>query len=535
MKEGAKNMSNNLERENWGSKIGLILAMAGNAVGLGNFWRFPYQAAKNGGGAFMIPYLGALIILGLPLMLIEWNLGRYGGKYGHGTLAPMVYLQAREGTKPKKALIIGSVCGTIAFAVTLLVNSYYNHIIGWTLGYSYLSLTGGYMDKSLKTAQVFSNYIQNPVMSIVFWIIALLGLTLAVMRGIQKGIEAWAKIMMPILYVFGIILAIRAITIGSPVKPDWSSLKGLNFIWNPDFSALSWTSALAAAGQIFFTLSLGMGIICNYASYLKPEDDIVTSSIATISLNEFAEIVLGGTVVIPIAYAFLGPEGIGAGVGLSFIALPNVFRSMNGGGLFGALWFLLLFFAGFTSAIAMYNYLTALLEENLNMNRKKASWVIFFAYIIVGLPVALEPIMTKTTELVYLTEVDNWVGNYLLLVLGLIEVGVTAYLMGDKSFEEINKGGLWKIPKWFYNLFIKILAPITLLIVLIFSTKAYFEAGYFKVIPSFVENTPNLIPWVQAARVVIVLVLGLGFFQSYKSIKRKYNKEITENKVIVRL
>jgi SNF family Na+-dependent transporter len=521
------------KRENWGSKIGLILAMAGNAIGLGNFWRFPYQAASNGGGAFMIPYFAALIILGIPIMFVEWNLGRYGGKYGHGTLGPMVYLQAREGVKPRTAAVLGGLAGAFAFAVTLLVNSYYNQIIGWTLGYSYLSVTGGYMNAAKSTGEVFVNYIQSP-MVFVFWILALAGLGIAVMRGVQKGIETWAKIMMPVLYVFGIILAIRALTLGSPVNPDWSSLGGLNYIWNPDFTRLNWRSALAAAGQIFFTLSIGMGIICNYASYLKPEDDVVVSSLATVSLNEFAEIILGGTAVIPIAYAFLGPEGVGAGVGLSFIALPNVFRSMAGGQFIGALWFLLLFFAGFTSAIAMYNYLVALLEEDLGIARSKGAWIIFFAYIIVGLPVALEPILTRTADLVYLTEVDNWVGTYLLIVLGLLEVVVAGLLMGDKALVELNKGGYWKVPSWFFNLFIKVLTPITIAVLLIFSTKDYIDAGYFKIIPSFVENSPQLVPWVQAARVVIFTVLAAGFIQAYRSIRTKYGKELEENEILIR-
>ncbi len=522
-------------RENWGSKIGLILAMAGNAVGLGNFWRFPYQAASNGGGAFMIPYFAALILIGIPVMLIEWNLGRYGGKYGHGTLGPMVYLQAREGTKPKTAAFIGALAGAIAFAVTLLVNSYYNHIIGWTLGYSFLSITGGYMDPATSTGEIFVNYIQNPAMVFTFWIIALTGLGFAVMRGVQKGIEAWAKLMMPVLYVFGIILAIRALTIGSPVNPDWSSMKGLNYIWNPDFTALSWKSAIAAAGQIFFTLSIGMGIICNYASYLKPDDDVVVSSLATISLNEFAEIILGGTAVIPIAYAFLGPDGVGAGVGLSFIALPNVFRTMGGGQIVGSLWFLLLFFAGFTSAIAMYNYLVALVEEDLGMERSKAAWAVFIGYIIVGLPVGLEPILTKTADLAYFTEVDNWVGTYLLIVLGLLEVIAAVWLAGSKALEEMNRGGIWQVPSWFFNIFHRVLTPLSIAALLFFSTIDFMKAGYFKAVPSFVEKTPQLVPWVNGARAVIFVVILTGFMQSYKSIKSKYGKELDENKVSIRL
>lgn len=523
------------KRENWGSKLGLVLAMAGNAVGLGNFWRYPYLLGKYGGGAFMVPYLAALFFIGIPLMLVEWNQGRYGGKYGHGTLGPMVYLQAREGMNVKGAAIVGGLAGMIAFAVTILVNSYYNHIIGWTLGYSFLSITGGYMDKSIDTAKFFANYIQNPAYVFTFWIIGLACLGYAVMRGIQKGIEAWAKVMMPALYLFGIILIIRTLTLGAPVQPDWTPLKGLNFIWTPRWNELNWTGALAAAGQIFFTLSIGMGIIQNYASYLKPDDDIVLSGLTTVALNEFAEVILGGTIAIPICYTFLGQKGMSSGVGLSFISLPNIFRNMGGGQIFGALWFLLLFFAGFTSAIAMYNYLVAMLEEEMKVGRKKASAIIFLLYIIVGLPVGLEPMITKTSTLAYFTEVDNWIGSYFLVVLGLIEVIVTGWLMRDKAFEEMNYGSYWKVPKWFFRVFIQFTAPVMALTLLTGSTITYAKNGYFKLVPDFIAGTPQLVPWVQAARLVLIGVFILGFIQSYSSIRRNYSTEIAAGKPIVRL
>ncbi|MBC5996978.1 Na+dependent transporter [Romboutsia ilealis] len=513
-------------RENWGSKIGLILAMAGNAVGLGNFWRFPYVAASNGGGAFMIPYFFALIVIGIPVMLVEWSIGRYGGKYGHGTLGPMMYLQAKQAMKPKKAIIVGALCGMIAFGVTILVNSYYNHIIGWSLGFAFNSLIGGY---NSDPGAFFANYIQDPK-NLIFWVIALCFLSYAVMRGIQKGIESWAKIMMPTLYVFGIILAIRSLTLGTPVDPDWSSLAGLNFIWNPDFSALSWSSAIAAAGQIFFTLSLGMGIIQNYASYLKPDEDIITASVATVSLNEFAEVILGGTAVIPIAYAFLGPDGIKGSIGLAFMVLPNVFTTMTGGGIFGAIWFLLLFFAGITSAIAMYNYLVALLEEDAGIDRKKGAWLVLIGYLIVGAPIALESILTKSANLVYFTEVDNWIGNYILIVLGLIEIVVIGWCIKDRALDEMNRGGLWKVPKWFFRLFHQFLTPVTIITFLIFFTRDYWVQGNFKVIPSYIADIPEFAIWVNLGRVVVFGVLLIGFIQSYKSIKTKYSKEIESNK-----
>jgi neurotransmitter:Na+ symporter, NSS family len=522
------------KRENWGSKLGMILAMAGNAVGLGNFWRYPYQAAKNGGGAFMVPYFGALILMGIPLMFVEWNLGRYGGKYGHGSLGPMVYLQAREGVSPRTAAILGGIAGALALGVTVLVNSYYNHIIGWTLGYTYLSLTGGYMDPAVSTGDFFVNYIQSPGMVFTFWILALGILLWAVAGGIQKGIEVMAKIMMPAIYIFGIILIIRTLTLGSPVNPDWSPIKALDFVWSPRWADLSWTAALAAAGQIFFTLSLGMGIICNYASYLKPDDDIILSGVTTVFLNEVAEVVMGGTIAIPIAYTFLGMEGLQAGVGLSFISLPNIFREIGGGQIFGAIWFLILAFAGITSAVAMYNYVVALLEESFGMSKKKASFAVFTMYIIVGLPVALEPILTKTADLAYFTEIDNWVGSYLLVFLGFIEVVVAGWLMRDKALVEMNRGGYWKLPNWFFKLFIQFLTPVSIFILLVMSTKSYIESGYFKLVPSFVANSPQLVPWVQGARVVLIAVFVLGFIQAYKTIKDKYSVELDSNQVSIR-
>lgn len=529
---GGKVMSE--KRENWGSKLGLILAMAGNAVGLGNFWRFPYQAAKNGGGAFMLPYLMALLLFGIPIMLVEWMMGRLGGRYGHGTVGFMVYIISRDKIKPKRAIILGSVCGMIVIGVTLLVNSYYNHIIGWTLGYAVMSITGGYADKTLSTGQVFVNYIQNPAYVFSFWILSLGFLAFAVARGVQKGIETWAKIMMPLLYLFGFILVFKVLTLGAPVKPDWSAIKGLDFLWSPRWGDLNFKAALAAAGQIFFTLSIGMGIIQNYASYLKKDDDIVTSALTTISLNELAEVVLGGTIAIPITYAFMGPDGLGASIGLSFISLPNIFRSMSGGMFMGALWFFILFFAGFTSAIAMYNYLVTILEEEFGFAKKKAAISVFFGYILVGLPVALEPILTKTADLAYFTEVDNWVGTYFLVVMGLIEVIVVGWFMAEDPIEEMNRGSYWKAPKWLYSVMIKFVTPIVIAIVLIGSTVSYLSEGYFKLIPSFVEKTPVLVPWVIGARLVLLTVFILGFILTYRSIKGKYGQEISQNKVLIR-
>lgn len=510
-----------VKREHWGSRIGLILAMAGNAIGLGNFWRFPYQAAKNGGGAFMIPYFVAFLFMGIPLLIIEWAQGRYGGRYGHGTIGPMVYLQTREKTGTKFARFYGALAGALALSVVILLNSYYNHVIGWTLGYAWETINGNYMSKEIDTGRHFVSYVQDPVRVMVFWLITLAILWIITSRGIQKGLEQLAKVAMPAIYIFAVILLIRALTLGSPVNPEWTPIKGLDYMWSPRWNELNWSATLAAAGQIFFTLSLGMGIIQNYASYLRDDDDIVTSAVATASLNEFAEVILAGTIVIPIAFTFLGTEGLKSGVGLSFIALPNVFREMVGGRLFGTLWFLLLFFAGITSSIAMFNYLTAFLEDEFGIERKKGARFVFGLYVITGLPVGLEPILTKTAEFAYLTELDNWVGTYFLVLLGLIEIIAAVWFFGSKGLEEINKGSYWKVPRWFYNVVMRGITPLFIAVLLMFSTIDFVKAGYFKLIPSFVADKPALVPWVLGARIILGLVFALSYILTYRSLSEK--------------
>ena len=520
------------QRDRWATKIGLILAMAGNAIGLGNFWRFPYQAAVNGGGAFMIPYFVALFLLGVPIMWAEWVTGRYGGKYGHGTLGPTFYLMARESLKPRSAVIFGMIGGMFAFSVTTLLNSYYLHIIGWSAAYTYFSATGAYFGKD--SVEFLISYLSNNTQVFLFWGLSVALLGIAVAQGVSKGIERWVKVMMPVLYVAAILLVLRSLTLGSPVKPEWSSIKGFEYLWEPRFSEVTFKSALAAAGQIFFTLSLGMGIIQNYASYLGPEDDVALSGLATVSLNEFAEVILGGSIAIPIAFAYLGPEkAIAGGVGLAYIALPNVFMNMPGGQLFGAIWFLLLWFAGFTSAIAMYNYLTALLEEDLKINRRTGAAIVFLLYLILGLPVVLDP--TKASlDLYYLTELDNWVGSYLLVVLGLFDIIVAVWLFKPDNFwEELHKGAYIKIPGWIKPI-IMYIAPIYTIILLLGSTQDYYNEGYFKAVPGYV-GAPEYANWVWYARGMMLFILIIGAIEAYLAIKKKYGEELAKNEVIVKL
>ena len=519
-------------QDGWGSKLGLILAMAGNAVGLGNFWKFPYMAAGNGGGAFMIPYFIALLLLGFPIMVMEWQTGRFGGEKDEHTIGPMLYLQARQRLKPKTALKIGAISGGLCFAITLLINSYYTHIVGWTLNYSVMSFTGDYMSASVDMKDLFVNNISDPVRVFVFWIIALVLLAYVVSRGIGGGIEKWAKVMMPALYLFAIVLVVTALTTGSPKNPDWSALKGLNFVWNPDFSKLTWGGTMAACGQIFYSLSIGMGLICHFASYLKKEDDVVVSSVATVALNEFAEIILAASIVIPIGYAYLGQEVLeSAGPSLTFITLPYAFRDMPLGQFFGGLWFLLLFFAGFTSSMALYSYVTKFLSEIANISQKKASWIIMGCFVLIGFPVALETILNKSGATYYFDELDLWIGQYFLLILGLIEVIVYTRFISIRQQMRLNEGALAKLPKPFFTILLKYITPLMLIIVLTAATIERINSGAMALIPKGDDGSvdPMRVFWVNLARVVMIAVFVVATIFTNRYIKRKYAGELSAN------
>ncbi|UCH12155.1 MAG: sodium:calcium symporter, partial [Candidatus Omnitrophota bacterium] len=302
-------------RQRWGSKLGIILAVAGSAVGLGNFLRFPVQAAQNGGGAFMIPYFISLLLLGIPLMWIEWAAGRYGGGFEHST-APGIFHSIWEKNRFIKYF------GVIGIFGPMVIFVYYTYIESWTLAYSVFSAIGKYSTCTGRASLVSflqgfqglekNQYFNTIGLAYIFFLVTFLLNIAVVYYGIKGGIERLCKIAMPALFIFASIIAVRVLTLPAPnpLKPSWNSINGLGFLWNPDFAALKNAKVwLAAAGQIFFTLSVGIGVILTYASYLKEADDVTLSGLSAASTNELAEVVLGGSIIIPAAFAFFGPVG----------------------------------------------------------------------------------------------------------------------------------------------------------------------------------------------------------------------------------
>jgi neurotransmitter:Na+ symporter, NSS family len=469
------------QKEQWGSRLGVILAVSGSAVGLGNFLRFPGQAAANGGGAFMIPYFAALLFLGIPICWAEWAMGRYGGQKGFHS-APAIMGVLGRGSFWRYS-------GVVGVMIPLAVSFYYTFIAAWCLGYFFDYATGAtIVDASLPIAQQTASSTQFyndftgtagnglffgslGVPTIVFWVITF-GLNIfLILRGISKGIEKFVSFAMPLMAVAALIVLIRVLTLGTPDPslPDQNVMGGLAYMWNPDFDALlnpqTW---LAAAGQIFFSISVGFGIIINYASYMRRNDDVALSGLTAAATNEVFEVGFGGLITLTASFVFLGLTGTIAAVstgtfGLGFQTLPVVFAQMGVFGPFiGAVWFFMLFLAAVTSSISMYQPAVAFLQESLGVDRRRGT-----LYVVAICLVGSFMVIYFTEGAVFWSTIDFWVGTFLILVMAMLEIICFSWIFGIKfGWEEIHHGAQIRIPA-FFRFIMKWVSPIYLLVVLI--------------------------------------------------------------------
>ncbi len=522
-----------VQREQWGSKIGLILAMAGNAVGLGNFLRFPVQATENGGGTFMIPYFIAFLLVGIPLMWIEWGVGRHGGERGHGSTPGM--LEALWHHPVAKYL------GVLGLFMPVIVLIYYCYIESWTLAWTFFSLTGAVrgLDEAGMRA-FFGSYVnlQNGTVHgfwtpFIFFFITIAVNFWVVSHGLTRGIERLAKIGMPLLFIFAAILVVRVLTLGDQtvmvngVATTSSPLDGLNFMYSPDWSKLWEPSVwLAATGQIFFTLSVGMGSLAAYASYLRKTDDIALSGIATAATNETAEVVLGGSLAIPAVVAFFGVSGAmaiasGGAFDLGFIAMPLVFNQLPGGAFIqagaGFMWFGLLFFAGITSSVAMSTPVLSFVEENWGWSRKRTAWTLGAIAVAIG----ILHIVYNTRG--FLDEWDYWAGTFGLVVLALVETIIFVWVFGpNKMWAELHQGAQIRIPK-FYKFILTYVTPTFLIIMMLW---------WFKedALPTLLmaDETPerSVVRWASRGVMVAILLLQLLLIRAAWKRRRLAGKEV---------
>ncbi len=453
--------------ESWGSRVGLVLAMAGNAVGLGNFLRFPVQAIQNGGGSFIIPYLVCFFLMGIPLLFIEWSMGRFGGRHGHHS-TPFILDSMSK-------FAFWKYIGVFGIFTNLAVAAYYCYLESWALGYVWHSLTGVFGGQtSDQVSQFFGDYTSlSNIQPIIFWIICLLLNTWILSRGLSGGVEKVAKVGMPLLILFGIILAIRGISLKAGNDGAiFDGTEGLNFLWTPNFDTI-WSGKvwLAAAGQIFFTLSVGMGSIQCYASYMRSRDDIALNAMSAGWMNEFVEVVLGGAIVIPITVGYFGIDGMtelvnkAGGLGLGFRTLPYLFQQWGPiiAVFAGVMWFGLLFFAGITSSLAMGTPIMGFMRDEFGWRREQAAWLFGALVFLLGLPTVV------FFNYGVFDEYDYWAGTVSLVVFALFETILFAWVFGvNRGWKEITLGADIKVPIAF-KFIIKFITPLILIAIFVFS------------------------------------------------------------------
>ena len=354
------------KRDTFSSKLGFIFAAAGSAVGLGNLWRFPYLAAKYGGGTFLLTYIILALTVGFALLVSETALGR---KTGNNPIKAYKMLGAKK-------LKIG---GWLNSIIPVLIVPYYCVVGGWVCKYLFEYLRGS--SHLLTQDTYFSSFISSSL-SPAFWLIVFAVLTfIVVIKGVEKGIEKVSKVLMPILVAMAIFISVYGL-----MTPG--AIEGLKYYIIPDFSNFSIMTVIAAVGQMFYSLSIGMGILFTYGSYMKKEVDM-EKAISQVEIMDTLIAFLAGLMIIPAVFAFSGKESLNAGASLMFITMPKVFDSLQLGGFIGLVFFLLVLFAALTSAVSLMECSVATLMEQLHISRKKASFVMIGEMLLLGIPISL--------------------------------------------------------------------------------------------------------------------------------------------------
>ncbi|MCF4152246.1 sodium-dependent transporter [Dethiosulfovibrio sp. F2B] len=438
---------NGTEREQWGSRMGFMLAAAGSAVGLGNIWRFPYVTGKNGGAAFLIIYLAMVFCIGASVMLAEFAIGRASKRNSVGA-----FRKLKGGAWP--------IVGWLGLIVAFLILSYYAVIGGWTLAYIFKSFTGLMTAGGVEDVQnIFLTFIADPVQVIAAFFVFMALVVVVVYRGVGEGIEKYCKVLMPGLFIILIILMVRALTLPGAAE-------GVAFYLKPDFSKVTGTTVIDALGQAFYSLSLGMGILITYGSYISNDEDL-PKSVATVTFLDTMVAFLSGLVIFPTVFAF-GVDA-GAGAGLSFIALPAVFSKMWGGPVWSALFFALLFIAALTSSVSLFEVVISYCMDELKWTRARSSWIMGIAIFLVGIPSALSngAMDIKLFGMGFLDGLDWLCNNLLLTTCGILICIFAGWVVGDRMKKEVTNDGsrpFALLSPWTWIL--KVVAPAAILVII---------------------------------------------------------------------
>lgn len=441
------------ENKQFTSKIGFVMAAAGSAVGLGNLWRFPYLAAKYGGGTFLLVYLILVVTFGFTLMITEVALGR---KTGHSALKAYSVLNKRW-----------SFLGVIACAVPFIIFPYYCVIGGWVVKY-FTAFVSGACSSAAKDSY-FGGFISGVGEPILWLSIFMIITAVVVMCGVQKGIEKVSKILMPILILLSIGMAIYVATIPGAGK-------GLIYYFKPDLSKFSINVVLAALGQLFYSMSLAMGIMITYGSYMK-KDDSLESSARQIELFDTGIAILAGMIIVPAVYAFSGgsAEALSSGPSLMFVTLPKVFDSMAIGGIVGTIFFILVLFAALTSAISLMETLVSILMEKLKIGRIKICLIVIAFSFCLAIPSSLGFGKWSGFTILGFDILDffDFISNSIMMpIVALLTCIFVGYIIKPKTIidevEQSHLGHGFRSQKS-YVVFVKYIAPVFLLAILVSS------------------------------------------------------------------
>lgn len=438
------------KRSTFTGKIGFVLAAAGSAVGLGNIWRFPYLAAKYGGGIFLLVYLVLAVTFGFALMCAEIAIGRKTGQSAIGAFR----------TLNKKYSFIG----VLASVIPVIILPYYSVIGGWVTKYLVVFASGGANEAAAD--DYFESFIAKPVEPIV-WFLVFIGLTaVIVLLGVEKGVEKVSKFMMPVLIVLTVFVA--AYSMFMP-----GAMEGVKYYLTPDFSKFSATTVLSAMGQLFYSMSLAMGIMITYGSYMK-KDVNLEKSVRQIEIFDTGIAFLAGLMIIPAVFVFSGGDetALGKGPGLMFITLPKVFDSMKGGTVIGALFFLLVLFAALTSSISLMETVVSIVRDKLGWGRKKICIVVLIFSIALGLPSSLGFGLLSDLSINGMTILDifDFLSNSILMpIVALLTCIFVGYVLKPKALiEEIEISAPFKA-KTLFTVVIKYIAPVCIILILISS------------------------------------------------------------------
>lgn len=448
-----------MERENFSSKIGIVLASAGSAVGLGNVWRFPIEAGQNGGAAFIFIYVVCILVLGLPIMISEFVVGRRT----HANTAG-AYRILSNGSPWKWVGRLGVFAGWFILC-------YYGVVGAWTMHYAYLSATNAFEGVPAREyGAMFDNFSSNPWLP-TLWLFLFVGLLhFVIVRGVQSGIERSAKVMMPTLFLITILLVVCSVTL-----PGAS--RGVEFLLKPDWSRVNSETVLQAMGQAFYSLSLGMGCLCTYASYFDGKTQLAKMAVH-VSLIDTVIAIMAGFIIFPSVFNIgMNPNEMGVGASLTFISLPNVFQHAFGDGsmlavLFSAMFYFLLFVAALTSAISLHEVATAYMTEEFHFTRRRAATLVTVTILMLGTLCSLSFGPLKGVTLFgrnIFAMFDDFSGLVLLPIGGMLISIFAGWVLDRQVYrDELSNGDVLKTPYFRLLIFsLRYIAPTAIGLILL--------------------------------------------------------------------